>query len=97
LIGSTPHKKLAFIARHRAHEVRFVDDPVSASSRVAVDDRRARLNMGPDRHGCEELSTLLAMQVSEKIREVPIAEELVALRVVEKRGSEMLMQRMFVT
>ena len=53
--------------------------------------------MGPDRHGCEELSTLLAMQVSEKIREVPIAEELVALRVVEKRGSEMLMQRMFVT
>ena len=69
----------------RRADVGLVHDVVAAALLVALDDRRARAHARADRDRREQLPVLARVQVPEQVLQVPLADELVALGVVEQR------------
>ena len=78
------------------HHVGLVHHPVAAAALIALDDRRARAHARAERDRREQEPVLAAVQVPEQVLQVPLADELVALGVVEQRRRILRLQRVVI-
>ena len=75
------------------HHVGLVHHPVAAAALVALDDRGARAHARAERDRREQEPVLAAVQVPEQVLQIPLADELVALGVVEQRRRILRLER----
>ncbi len=81
-MGVTAHEQSPSL---RVHDVGLVQNDVATALRVAIDDGRAGSHPTPDPDGREETPILLEVEIPEEVLQVPLADELVTLGVVEER------------